>query len=380
MWDVATGERLGTIYGHDAGVEALAFNRDGTILASGSRDSAVALWDAETGSFLNVFFGHTGHVLTVAFNPEGTILASAGWDNTIRLWDVITGEEIATIQGSEYGVESVIESVAFSPDGTTITAGGWGNAIGVWDVATGEHITTFTGHTSRVESVAFNSSGWGIVSGSRDGTVLLWDIPLVGDVNGNRAVNILDLALVGLRLGQTGENEADVNEDGIVDIADLVLVAGAIGNTAAAPAGRALALANLTPDDVEGWLTQAQGLDLTDVQSLRGILFLEQLLAVLAPKETALLPNFPNPFNPETWIPYQLANDADVTLTVYDINGIPVRQFELGHQSAGFYTTRTEAAYWDGRNNTGESVASGVYFYHLQAGDYTDLRRMVILK
>ena len=130
---------------------------------------------------------------------------------------------------------------------------------------------------------------------------------------------------------------------------DLVQVAGAIANVAAAPSGHSTALANLTPADVEEWLTQAQALDLTDVHSHRGILFLEHLLATLAPKETALLPNFPNPFNPETWIPYQLANDANVALTVYDTNGVPVRQFDLGHQSAGFYTTRTKAAYWDGR-------------------------------
>ena len=265
---------------------------------------------------------------------------------------------------------------------------------------TGEHIATFTGHASRVESVAFNSDGTVLASGSRDGTVLQWAVPqppaepveppppLVEDVNGNGVVNILDLAIVGLRLGQTGENDADVNGDGVVDIADLIQVASAIGNVAAAPAGHPIALTNLTAADIEGWLTQAQALNLTDVRSQRGILFLEQLLATLAPKETALLPNFPNPFNPETWIPYQLANDADVTLTIYDINGIPVRQFELGHQSAGFYTTQTKAAYWDGRNETGESVVSGIYFYQLQvsparsigAGDYTDLRRMVILK
>ena len=193
-------------------------------------------------------------------------------------------------------------------------------------------------------------------------------------------VNILDLALVGLRLGQTGENDADVNGDGVVDIADLVQVASAIGNTAAAPAGHPLALTNLTPTDVEGWLTQTQGLDPTDVRTQRGILFLEQLLAALVPQETALLPNYPNPFNPETWIPYQLANDADVTLTVYDTKGTPVREFNLGYQSTGFYTNRAKAAYWDGRNEIGESVASGVYFYQLQAGDYTDLRRMVIVK
>jgi hypothetical protein len=224
-----------------------------------------------------------------------------------------------------------------------------------------------------------------------DGTVLLWDIApppdtgekpptLAEDVNRNGAVNILDLALVALRLGQTGQNEADVNRDGVVDIADLVQVAGAIGNAAAAPSAHPQALAMITPADVEGWLTQAQGLDLTDLRSQRGIIFLEHLLAALAPKETALLPNYPNPFNPETWIPYQLAHDADVTLTVYDTKGTPVWQLELGNQPAGFYTTRTKAAYWDGRNDRGESVASGVYFYQLQAGDYTDLRRMVILK
>ena len=361
------------------------------MFASGSRDAVITIWDVATRDWLHFLFGHRGHVLTVAFNPDSTILASGGWDNTIRLWDVATGEEMTLIQASEYGVESAIESVAFSPDGKTLAAGGWGNAVGFWDVTTGEHIITFTGHTSRVESVAFNSYGTVLASGSRDGTVLLWDIPLppvFGDVNGNRIVNILDLALVGLHLGQTGENAADVNEDGIVDITDLLQVAGAIGNTAAAPAGRSLARAHLTPDDVEGWIAQAQELDLTEVRSKRGILFLEQLLVALAPEETVLLPNYPNPFNPETWIPYQLANDADVTLTVYDTKGIPVRQFELGHQSAGFYTTRTKAAYWDGRNENGESVASGVYFYQLQvsssrsigAGDYTDLRRMVILK
>ena len=105
-----------------------------------------------------------------------------------------------------------------------------------------------------------------------------------------------------------------------------------------------------------------------------------QLLAALVPQETALLPNYPNPFNPEAWIPYQLANDADVTLTVYDMKGTPVRRFDLGYQAAGFYIDRTNAAYWDGRNEHGETVASGVYFYQLDAGDYTALRRMVILK
>ena len=98
------------------------------------------------------------------------------------------------------------------------------------------------------------------------------------------------------------------------------------------------------------------------------------------PSETALLANYPNPFNPETWIPYHLSSDADVTLTIYDTRGAAVRWLDLEYQYAGFYTHRSRAAYWDGRNENGESVASGLYVYELRAGGYIALRRMVILK
>ena len=183
-----------------------------------------------------------------------------------------------------------------------------------------------------------------------------------------------------MQLGQTGQNDADVNGDGVVNIQDLVLVAGALGRTAAAPSSQPQLLESLTAADVEGWLIGAQVLNLTDAQSKRGILFLERLLAALTPKETALLPNYPNPFNPETWIPYELAQAADVTLTIYDIKGAIVRELDLGHQSAGYYTNRSKAAYWDGHNESGESVVSGVYFYQLQAGNHSQVRRMVIVK
>ena len=112
----------------------------------------------------------------------------------------------------------------------------------------------------------------------------------------------------------------------------------------------------------------------------QGWIQLPALVAYEIPAETALLHNYPNPFNPETWIPYQLAHAADVTLTIYDTQGMLVRQLDLGYQQAGYYTNRTRAAYWDGRNRLGESVGSGVYFYHLSAGDYSTMRKMVILK
>jgi len=98
------------------------------------------------------------------------------------------------------------------------------------------------------------------------------------------------------------------------------------------------------------------------------------------PDKTALLQNFPNPFNPETWIPFQLATDADVTISIYNASGELIRRLTLGRKSAGLYTTKETAAYWDGRNEIGERVASGVYFYTIKAGDYTATKRLTILK
>ena len=193
-------------------------------------------------------------------------------------------------------------------------------------------------------------------------------------------VNAQDLVIVAGRFGQREQNDADINGDGVVNIFDLVTVASMIGNTAAAPSVHPQTLTMLNAADVEDWLNQAQGLHLTDATSQRGVIFLEQLLVALTPKKTALLPNYPNPFNPETWIPYQLTHAADVQVAIYDTNGAMVRQLDLGHQYAGYYTAQSKAAYWDGCNESGESVASGVYFYQLRVGDYTATRRMVILK
>ncbi len=111
-----------------------------------------------------------------------------------------------------------------------------------------------------------------------------------------------------------------------------------------------------------------------------GITNLEHLLTAMVPDKTALLTNYPNPFNPETWISYHLAHDADVTLTIYDIKGAVVRRLELGHQRAGYYTDRSRAVYWNGYNHLGEPVGSGVYFYQLEAGDFSATRKMLILK
>ena len=203
---------------------------------------------------------------------------------------------------------------------------------------------------------------------------------LEGDVNGEGVVNIQDLVLVASSFGETGENAADINGDGVVNIADLVLVAGNLGTGLGAPSLDPGALGVFTAADVREWLSQAHQLNSVSPTDQRGVSVLEQLLAVLTPKETTLLPNYPNPFNPETWIPYQLATSSDVKITIYDARGIVVRRLELGYRQAGYYTNRSRSAYWDGCNALGEHVASGLYFYHLEAEGVSLLRKMVTLK
>ena len=205
--------------------------------------------------------------------------------------------------------------------------------------------------------------------------------PITADVNSDGVVNILDLILVASGLENEGPNlAADVNGDGVVSILDLVLVAGMFGDAAAAPSAQPQVPETLTAVEVQQWLTDARVLEVRDPITKRGFVMLGQLLAALTPTETELLSNYPNPFNPETWIPYRLAEAAFVTLTIYDLSGQVVRTLEVGHRIAAVYENRSKAIYWDGRNDFSEQVASGVYFYHLSADDFSATRKMVILK
>ena len=200
------------------------------------------------------------------------------------------------------------------------------------------------------------------------------------DVNRDGTTNIQDLVLVANKIGHPGPPNADVNvdinADGAVNILDLVQIANNFGEGApVAPTVNAP-----TAEHLQNWLNQARQADDGSKTFRQGIEVLETLLRGLRPETTLLLPNYPNPFNPETWIPYQLANASDVQITIYDTRGMLVRMLALGHQSAGYYTGRSRAAYWDGRNGLGERVASGVFFYKLQTDETSLMRKMVILK
>ncbi|MDE0688743.1 MAG: dockerin type I domain-containing protein [Candidatus Poribacteria bacterium] len=201
----------------------------------------------------------------------------------------------------------------------------------------------------------------------------------IADVDSDGVVSILDMILVSRHLGRIKitQPQMDINNDGKINISDLILVARSMDTEAgAAPSA-------LTPDisaRVQAWIAQAEAADDGSLVFRQGVSNLKRLLAALIPERTDLLANYPNPFNPETWIPYQLAKSAKVSVRIYDATGALVRTLALGHQTAGIYQEKSRAAYWDGKNELGESVASGIYFYMLIAGDFTATRKMLIRK
>ena len=200
------------------------------------------------------------------------------------------------------------------------------------------------------------------------------------DVNGDGKVDNTDASLVAAAMN-TSNAQYDVNGDGTVNFLDLLLVfdnrdAGA----ASAPTVLGMQLSAVQRDVLQEQIDLLIATGDRSPAAMRTLIYLQQLIATARPEQTQLLANYPNPFNPETWIPYELATDTEVRLTIYNTHGVVIRTLQLGHQSAGYYVGRDRAAYWDGRNAYGEQVASGIYFYQLETDDLSTLRKMVILK
>ena len=208
-------------------------------------------------------------------------------------------------------------------------------------------------------------------------------VDTAADVNQDQKINKTDLLLVVTALGESPPANAnfDVNADGTINIADVLLVIEALDDpvAAAAPSFGETRTA-LDPGRLAMQIDILRAESDGSLKYEHAIAFFQSLLASIHPTETQLLANYPNPFNPETWIPYQLSENADVKISIHAVNGKLVRTLDLGHQTAGIYESQSRAAYWDGRNALGEPVASGLYFYTLTAGDFTATRRMLILK
>ena len=285
IWDIEQKKLVMWLRGHTQTVWALAFSPDGTLLASGGSD-AIRLWDVSRQKQVAVLEKESG---ALAFSPDGKLLASVRRDE-INLWDVRSREPVGTLR---FPISSPSNTcIAFSPDGEWIA--GAGDGVQLWNVAKQEKVATLEGHRGWIRSVSFSQNGKWLASGSRDGTVLLWEVNLPGALS-------------------------------VEPSAKRIITLGGL-------------------------------------------------------KRMMLYQNYPNPLNPETWIPYQLSESAHVRIQIYSAAGHLVRTLDLGTKLAGSYLSRQRAAYWDGRNDVGEAVSSGVYFYTRETGDYRRTRRLTVVR
>jgi hypothetical protein len=214
----------------------------------------------------------------------------------------------------------------------------------LWDVATGEEIAGLR-TSGRVYAVSFSPDGRTLATAGTLSPAQLWDV-----ATGEQIATLRDLDWPGHR------------------------------SAAYSPGGTILATGG---DGVTLWRVANSGADsptAVDARGKAGSTWAHVKQAARMPRATAFLPNYPNPFNPETWIPFDLHGAAEVTITIHDATGSIVRTLDLGRRPAGAYLTRDRAAYWDGRNDHGEAVSSGVYFVQLVAGDHRSTRRVALWK
>ena len=425
LWDATTGNPIDT-FEHPNTIHDVAFGSDGRTLASGSNDGTVHLWDIATGSLVDTLTGHHGSVNSVAFSPDGSTLASGSDDGTVLLWrytytppptapldfdpNTIADQTFTvgtptnlTLPIATGGTPPYTYTTSALPTGLHFDAGtrrlsGTPTTVGITDViyTVTDAIGTFAELTFSIEVIVEE--------------VPAPDDPL--DVNGDGVVTAFDLVYVALYYGKRGDGlAADVNADGIVNVQDLIAVAAAVDAAnplsqqaieevlfaaeqaaeleaiAGAPMGFSMPspVSRIAYRNVTAALADAKHLTVSDIRLVEKLTVLSEFLQLLTemhaiPETTALLPNYPNPFNPETWIPYQLGESVDVHISIYAADGKLVRTLVFGQQPVGIYASRSRAAYWNGENALGEPVASGLYFYTLTAGNFTQTRKMLIQK
>jgi photosystem II stability/assembly factor-like uncharacterized protein len=204
------------------------------------------------------------------------------------------------------------------------------------------------------------------------------------DVNRDGSIDTADIITIGKSFGQkvTGKNEADVNGDGVVDILDLIIVCQHFSSSQASTAP-SMELRTLNDDQlnvIKHLYKYVSDFPSNESDIVMTKELLGRLIAQNIPKiaNSQLMQNYPNPFNPETWIPYKLSNSGTVTISIYSTTGQLVRKIDLGYKEIGDYSARDKAVYWDGKNDVGEEVTSGIYFYSIKSGDFTAVKKMII--
>ena len=370
---------------------SITFSAEDIYLAArNSRDNLIHLWEQQDGKYVYRYALHSPVEGVPTFIPssDGVPVLAVVNSKRVAVWELREQPWRLLILELDAGWP-----IHFSGDGRYLFANSEAG-LQIWDWREQKRIQP----PSLPEYLAISRDSSVLLTwDDKTGQILIWDgrsllppEPTVSDdINRDGTVNILDLVEAASQFGQIGAHlTGDVNDDGKVDVSDLELIGSRFGENAAAPSlrfNRSDPTVSYHSSSVKRQFQALIALESLETPSRGAHIARDMLKAWLSHieppvTETKLLPNYPNPFNPETWIPYQLAEAAHVRICIYDVAGHLVRELDLGTKLASSYLSRDKAAYWDGRNNMGETVSSGIYFYTLEAGDYQTTRRLTVVR
>ncbi len=366
IWDLLTGQATAQ-YGYYKGPAALS--QDGQYIAALKYDG-IQIRNAETGEIAAELADYRPSSL--AFSPDGKSLAFTDYNyqgKDVHIWRIDSGDVFSDLKGDQWAPSSIV----YSPDGQTLAVGGYDGAF-LWNSESGNLIRTFA-DGERVKTLAFSPDGKTLLTGGEDSAARLWGVrygALRAELEGHEG------AVVSAAYSPDGALIAVGDDDGAIRIWDaetfelkrtLTGHVGYVSSVAFSPDSLSL-ISGGKDGRVLLWSVEDLPIFWSDVKRPNSPLLFKN----------ALLPNYPNPFNPETWIPFDLAQESAVTISIYDSAGQAVRRLELGELPAGSYRAKEKAAYWDGKDALGAPAASGVYFVRIEAGGFSETRRMVLLK
>lgn len=413
IWDAHSFEKIKMLYGWRQTFLPVAYLPKANHIVTGMYSSEIVLWDAKTGKPLAMreFYMDVEYIKV---SPDGKTFAIA-LNGPVLVYDGSTLRLLHSF--NRYGHSRALD---FSPSGRYLISNGWMGTY-VWDVKTGDEIKFIRNSWEDYPVLLFtpDEKQFLMIPPEKDETEI-WDIEK----------GTIDLKYKGS--GPTAKIGNDfmqarkafyrieiyslkarklITKIPIIDH-DPYWWQSFFWNTKIHPKGEILASCsepNKNPykwDFFDPWTGKLIKTDrniedidfagdkhifIRNSKQELGLYLLSDFINDVNPedkeitqfariKENQLLPNYPNPFNPETWIPYELANDANVLIKIYTTGGQIVRTLELGHKQAGVYKDRENSAYWDGKDNYGQLVGSGLYFYSIQAGDFSETKKMVLIR
>ena len=387
VWDTATTEIISEMQ-YDNGSYVVALSPNSKYVAIAHADRRITVWDVDTATVKHVLPGAAWN-RAITFSSDSRLVAAVTFSSLIRVWEVETGEKIAELEQRDVGAGfSSFGRIRFSPNGKWFATSG-SNAISIWETQefTLQHVVRGLGATG--DSLEFSPDSRWIAgyTGRQEHRIQFWNIE-TKEVDIELPTGLVLMARFSpdgrwFTTAIRGPNR-DIYAPG-VQIWDVQT--GQLASEFSPPYHRII----FSPDGKTVAVGHYDGrIHLLPIEAVLPHLSYDIPIAAKpsglpldsleVAKKDALLPNYPNPFNPETWIPYQLAAASSVRIHIYNLAGQQVRTLDLGRQPAGAYLSRNRAAYWDGRNTLGERVATGVYFYRLETDAFIATKRMVIVK